>query len=133
MRCGIAIFSIGTMIYRALRIIQMVEIYFSEGHILEDCQLTFLITMISKITSLLFIFIQTFFIFKYANIIINYGKNVAVFGLIHIVVTNLCVTMRIIVSETMAEIHHHYHSISHNKSNLRKLYFSGWTLGERDN
>lgn len=118
MRCGVAIFSICTMIDRALRIIQMCEISINDRQVISECQFTFIVTMISRIASLLFIFVQTFFIFKYANIIINYGKNVSLFGIMHIIVTNLCATIRTIVYETMTEIRHHYFSTNHKKRDL---------------
>ena len=117
MRCGVAIFSVCTMIDRALRIIQMFEIYVNDHEVIAECQATFIVTFLARISSLLFIFVQTFFIFKYANIIINYGKNVSLFGIMHIIVTNLCVTLRTIVSETMTEIRHYHHSIAQSNEN----------------
>ena len=63
--------------------------------------------MIFKMSNLLFIFVQTFFIFKYANILINYGKNASTIGLMHILSTNFSVLIRTIVSETVSEIRNH--------------------------
>lgn len=107
MRCGAAIFSICTMIDRCLSLIQMIEVYANNHQTINECRITFISSMVSKILSLLFIFLQSFFIFKYANIVINYGKNAATIGLMHLAVTNFCVSFRTIVHETIAEIRHH--------------------------
>lgn len=82
----------------------MAEVFFNERKILEDIQVTFLVTLISLFTSIVFIFLQSFFIFKYANIIINYGKNASVLGIMQIVSTNFCITLRTVVHETVNEI-----------------------------
>ena len=109
MRCGVALFSICAMIDRCLSLIQMVEIFVNKRDALQECYITFSVSMLAKLSSFLFIFLQTFFIFKYANIIINYGKNAALIGVMHIVCTNFCVCFRTIVHETVSEIRHHYH------------------------
>ncbi|CAF0784496.1 unnamed protein product [Brachionus calyciflorus] len=122
MRVGIAIFSLCSMIDRSLGFIQMAEAYFNNHSLIEKCKLIFVLSMLNKITSLLFIFMQTFFIFKYANLVINYGKNSAVLGLIHLVSTNFCVFFRTVIRETAEEIQHHSlikhknHTLHHNSS-----------------
>ncbi len=95
------------MIEICLSLIQMLEAYMNNHSIIEDCRETFVISVLSKVFCISFVFFQTFFIFKYANIIINYGKNSACIGLMHLVVTNVCVSLRAIVSETVSEIGHH--------------------------
>jgi hypothetical protein len=117
MRVGTAIFSIIAMVDRSLAIVQMTEAYANNHHTLTGCRITFIITFISIIASLVFIFMQSFFIFKFANIVINYGRNSAVIGLIHLVVTNLIVCFRTIIHETMAEIREHNHHIEIIKGN----------------
>ena len=107
MRVGTAIFSICAMIDRCLSLIQMLEAYFNNHEAIQECKVTFIVSIIAKSSSLLFIFLQSFFIFKYANIIINYGKNSAIIGLMHIICTNFCVFLRTVVHETVAEIRHH--------------------------
>ena len=104
MRCGAAIFSICAMIDRSLSLIQMIEGLVNNNDAVNVCKITFMITMANKITSLVFIFIQSFFVFKYANIIINYGKNSAAIGLMHIMCTNFCVSVRSVISKTISEI-----------------------------
>lgn len=107
MRCGTAIFSICTMVETCLCLIQMLEAYVNNHSIIEECSASFIVTIVSRILSLIFVFLQSFFIFKYANIVINYSKNSACVGLMHLVVTNVCVSLRTIVYETVSEIQHH--------------------------
>ena len=114
MRCGTAIFAMCTMIDRFLSLIQMIETYVNNPSVLEGCQITFIVSIVAKMTSILFIFSQCFFIFKYANIIINFGKNTAVIGLMHILCTNFCVFFRTVVFETVTEIKHHRDQHDHN-------------------
>ena len=78
MRCGVALFSIATMIDRCLTLIQIYEVYTNNQHSIQECYISFICSMISNTLSLIFIFLQSFFIFKYANIVINYGKNASV-------------------------------------------------------
>ena len=107
MRCGVALFSIATMIDRCLTLIQIYEVYTNNQHSIQECYISFICSMISNTLSLIFIFLQSFFIFKYANIVINYGKNVSVIGLMHLLSTNFCVCLRTIILETITEIRHH--------------------------
>ena len=121
MRCGTAIFSMCAMIDRCLSLIQMFEAYLNNHDVLQDCKVTFLVSLTSTMLSLIFIFIQSFFIFKYANIIINYGRNMSLIGLIHIVCTNFCVSFRTIVHETVSEIRHHKHFQSLSLTTIKPL------------
>ena len=67
MRCGVAMFSICAMIDRCLSLIQMAEIFVNKRDALQECYITFSVSMLAKLSSFLFIFLQTFFIFKYAK------------------------------------------------------------------
>ena len=107
MRCGVALFSIATMIDRCLTLIQIYEVYTNNQHSIQECYISFICSMVSNTLSLIFIFLQSFFIFKYANIVINYGKNASVIGLMHLLSTNFCVCLRTIILETITEIRHH--------------------------
>ena len=113
MRVGTALFSICAMMDRCLSLVQMFEAYVNNHEAILKCKITFLVTLSAKTLSLLFIFLQSFFIFKYANIIINYGKNTAMLGLMHLICTNFCVFLRSIVHETVTEIRHY-----NSKSNM---------------
>ncbi len=92
------------MIDRCLNLVQMGEVYFNEKKALEGIYLAFCFTAISVLTNIVFIFVQSFFIFKYANIIINRGKNVSVIAIMHIISTNVCIAFRTIIKETVSEI-----------------------------
>ncbi len=109
MRCGVGIFSICTMIDRCLGLVQLLEVYTNSPKSINKCPAAIVFTLLAQILSLLFIFLQSFLIFKYANIIINYCKNLAIVGLMHLVCTNFCVSFRTVVLETIAEIRHHNH------------------------
>jgi hypothetical protein len=111
MRMGVALFSVATMIDRCLTLIQIFEVYTNNQHSIQDCYISFICSMISNTLSLIFIFLQSFFIFKYANIVINYGKNVSVIGLMHLLSTNFCVCLRTIIHETITEIRHHSNTV----------------------
>ena len=117
MRCGTAIFSVCAMIDQCLSLIQMLEVYNNKHDVLNECKITFTVSMFSRMLGFVFTFAQSFFIFKYANIIINYGKNASCLGLVHIVCTNFCVSLRTIVHETVSEIRHHKHMMhAHSQS-----------------
>jgi hypothetical protein len=107
MRCGTAIFSICCMIEICLGLLQMLEAYINNHEKFEECRATFIVTIVSKFLGLVFVLFQSFFIFKYANIVINYGKNSAFIFLMHLVCTNFCVSLRAIVYETVSEIQQH--------------------------
>ncbi len=105
----------------------MLEAYFNNYEAIQECKVTFIVSIIAKSSSLLFIFLQSFFIFKYANIIINYGKNSAIIGLMHIICTNFCVFLRTVVHETVAEIRHHKHhpvsSVKHHEEHSNDYHY----------
>jgi hypothetical protein len=107
MRVGTALFSLCAMMDRCLSLLQMFEAYINNHEAILNCKITFFVTILAKILSLLFIFLQSFFIFKYANIIINYGKNTAMLGLMHLICTNFSVFLRALVHETVTEIKHY--------------------------
>jgi len=115
MRCGTAIFSICAMIDQCLSLIQLIDLYNNKHDASKDCKTNFTVSIIEKIFSFMFTFLQAFFIFKYANIIINYRKNALHIGIMHIICTNLCVSFRTIVHETVSEILHYRHTYNHGK------------------
>ena len=107
MRVGTGLLSLCTMIDTGLNLIKLTESYRQGSKLVYSCMPAFTISVISEIGAWIFTFIQCFFIFKHANIVINKGKNIASFGLCHLVCTNFCVTLRNIVQETVHEIHTH--------------------------
>ena len=107
MRVGTGILSLCAMIDSGLNIVKYIEAYHQGSSSVFECMPSFIVYFISEICASIFTFIQCFFIFKHANIVINKGKNVASFGLCHLACTNLCITLRNIVQETVHEIHTH--------------------------
>lgn len=95
----------------------MAEVYLNEYEALEGNGVAFTFTLVSVFTSIVFIFVQSFFIFKYANIIINHDKNLSVIGIMHVISTNFCITMRTIIKETVFEIEQY----SHEKHTMNKV------------
>ena len=125
MRVGTAIFSICALISRCLTLVQMLENYFNNHAAIVECKLTFTVAIVTKIFCILFIFLQSFFIFKFANIVIHYGKNTALIGLMHIVSTNFCLFIRTVVAETVSEISEIRHAISHDHMSLSSNHQQG--------
>ena len=103
----------------------MVEAYFNNHLVIESCKTTFTITICSKIFQIFFIFFQSFFIFKYANIVIHFGKNTAIIGLMHIICTNFSLFTRTVVAETVSEIleFRHHHAMSVHQIQIPKLKY----------
>jgi hypothetical protein len=108
MRAGVAIFTLCALISHIIHLIQMFEAYFIDKEGIIKCKATFFITVISKVSCVLFILFQSAFIFKYANIVLHSGKNIAILGLMHIICTNFCLFIRTVIAETAAEINHEY-------------------------
>jgi hypothetical protein len=107
MRVGTGILSLCAMVDSGLNLIKYIEAYRKGSSKVIECMPSFTISVISEMCALIFTFIQCFFIFKHANIVINKQKNLSSFGLCHLVCTNLCITLRNIVQETVHEIHSH--------------------------
>ena len=129
MRAGTAIFSFCALVSHIIQLIQMMETFFNNEIAISNCKTTFGITIVSKVACVLFIFFQSFFIFKYANIVLHTGKNVAIIGLMHIICTNFCLFIRTVITETVAEMNHgkqhDFANIIHrNESNEHKLTHS---------
>ena len=61
MRCGTAIFSICAMIDQCLSLIQLIDLYNNKHDALKDCKANFTVSIIEKIFSFIFIFLQAFF------------------------------------------------------------------------
>ena len=106
MRVGMGIFAMCVMIDLLIGLIQNVESFLSSknSRMIQACRVTLTVSIVSKFMSVLLVYFQSFFIFKYANIVINYGKKFAVFGLMHLACTNFCVLFRTVVQETVTEI-----------------------------
>jgi len=125
MRAGVAIFTLCALISHILHLIQMFEAYFIDKEGIIKCKATFFITVISKVSCVLFILFQSAFIFKYANIVLHSGKNIAILGLMHIICTNFCLFIRTVIAETAAEINHeYYHESLHDNIFNHSIYYA---------
>jgi hypothetical protein len=127
MRAGLAIFAMFGMIDRCLSLIQMIETNTNNIEAIKDCNI--IVSIVNKSISTCFIFAQSFFIFKYANLVISYRTNWLSVGLMHLVCTNFCVFFRTVVMETVAEIRHeqleNHSSILHISSTTHSYLISG--------
>ncbi|XP_071524780.1 uncharacterized protein [Panulirus ornatus] len=112
LKMGAVLFGIGSMIYSGLEVGQYFEL---KGD--ADCADVLLV--ISPAARMLFTFIQMYFIFLNARIAISRHRVIARFGLMHMIGTNLCIWLNVLVQETKHEIinltlgHGHGHGHSH--------------------
>ncbi|XP_013410005.1 otopetrin-1 [Lingula anatina] len=92
LRLGAILFGVGALIYDGFRIAEFVLENGQGCRTIADLVITSL--------HLIFTFIQTFFLFKHCTIVINKHKAFARFGVMHLLVTNLCVWLLYAVLET---------------------------------
>lgn len=102
LRLGAVGFGVGAMIHEGLMFGQV----FETKLVAECIDIT---QVIRPVVQLAFTFIQLYFIFLNSKMCIHKYKVFARFGLMHMVATNLCVWLRVIVEETIREIHEHVH------------------------
>ncbi|XP_018025126.1 uncharacterized protein LOC108680745 isoform X2 [Hyalella azteca] len=105
LKMGAMVFGIGSMIYSGLEVGQ----YFDLKATAECADL---LMVVSPLSRMLFTFIQMYFIFLNSRVAINKHRTVARFGLMHMIATNLCIWLNVLVEETKHEIH----SITHANS-----------------
>ncbi|XP_058823938.1 proton channel OtopLc-like isoform X1 [Topomyia yanbarensis] len=109
LRVGAIAFGIGTMVYSGLEFGQYFELRTS-----EECSSIFIAMtpaarMILSIVQMQFIFLNT------SELDMARHKVFARFGLMHMVATNLCEWLYVLVEETKHEIHHLAHIAGHSK------------------
>ncbi|XP_021961240.1 proton channel OtopLc isoform X3 [Folsomia candida] len=105
LRMGTLAFGLGAMIYIGLELGSFFEIPMGSScyNILRG---------VNPLLQLIFTFMQMYFIFINARLRIHKFKIIARFGLMHVVATNLCVWLRILVRECLKEITKHYGGVS---------------------
>nr|XP_029717767.1 proton channel OtopLc isoform X2 [Aedes albopictus]XP_029717768.1 proton channel OtopLc isoform X2 [Aedes albopictus] len=108
LRVGAIAFGIGTMVYSGLEFGQYFELNASPGCSSIYVALTPATRMLLSIVQMQFIFLNT------AELDMARHKVFARFGLMHMIATNLCEWLYILVEETKHEIHHLAHSHHHN-------------------
>jgi len=99
LRLGALAFGAGGVIYGLLEVGQ----YLEPEEVLQDCEN--FIALINPACRSLFIFAQMYFIFLNTKLTIYKYKKFARFGLMHMVATNLCVWMNVLIEETNHELH----------------------------
>ncbi|XP_065574792.1 proton channel OtopLc-like [Artemia franciscana] len=115
LRIGAVAFGIGSMIYTGLEFGQYFEIDSS-----SKCHNILL--AITPAARMLFTFIQMYFIFLSSKMPVKKNRTISYFGLMHIIATNLCVWLCVIVEETKHEIIHVY-SDAHGSEGTNHLSF----------
>ncbi|XP_046458899.1 proton channel OtopLc-like isoform X2 [Daphnia pulex] len=102
LRIGAVAFGVGSMIYSGLEFAQ----YFETDPTSECHNILMAATPAVRMA---FTFIQMYFIFLNAKMSVYCKpRAIAYFGLMHIVATNLCVWLNVIIEETKHEIIHHF-------------------------
>ncbi|XP_022257331.1 otopetrin-2-like, partial [Limulus polyphemus] len=97
LRLGAVAFGIGSMIYSGLEFGQFFELE-KKSHCYN------ILYGLTPSTRMGFTFIQLYFIFLNSRMAINKFKTLARFGLMHMIATNVCVWLHVLVAETKHEI-----------------------------
>ncbi|XP_059489710.1 proton channel OtopLc-like [Neocloeon triangulifer] len=99
LRLGVAAFGIGSMIYSALEFGQFFEL-----RKIDQCRNFFL--ALSPLCRIAFVLIQMLFIFANNKLMEIYRyKVIAKFGLMHMIATNLCEWLYVLIEETKSDIY----------------------------
>ncbi|KAK4311564.1 hypothetical protein Pmani_016929 [Petrolisthes manimaculis] len=97
LKMGAVLFGIGSMIYSGLEVGQYFELQ-------ADDSCADILLVISPAARMLFTFIQMYFIFLNTRVAISRHRIIARFGLMHMIGTNLCIWLNVLVQETKHEI-----------------------------
>ncbi|KAG0729809.1 Proton channel OtopLc [Chionoecetes opilio] len=97
LKMGAVVFGIGSMIYSGLEVGQYFELQ-------ADDSCADILLVISPAARMLFTFIQMYFIFLNSRVAISRHRIIARFGLMHMIGTNLCIWLNVLVQETKHEI-----------------------------
>jgi len=109
LKMGAMVFGIGSMIYSGLEVGQYFDLKTS-----PEC--ADILYVISPTSRMVFTFIQMYFIFMNSRVAITRHRTIARFGLMHMIATNLCIWLNVLVEETKHEIHsltHDMHDTHH--------------------
>ncbi|CAG0882653.1 unnamed protein product [Darwinula stevensoni] len=109
LRLGVLAFGVGNMIYSGLEFTQLFE------HKPSYCSKK--IIAITSGVHVVFTFLQMYFVFLNSKMLIPKYKKLANFGLMHMIATNLCVWLHVLVEESKHEFLEIYHELGlHNAS-----------------
>lgn len=92
-------FGIGSLIYTGIEIGMFFELILENE---SDCQNVF--SVIRPLLQMTFVFVQMYFIFLNQKMNIYKNKFMSRFGLMHMIATNLCVWLNVLILETHHEI-----------------------------
>ena len=106
MRIGCIGFGLGSMVYNGLEFGSFFE-FGTES----PCYSFYL--LLNPLLQMIFTFCQMYFIFTYSRLMINKFKLIARIGLIHLVATNICTWIKILLKETLQTLHFTDSSSSH--------------------
>ena len=95
----LTVFGIGSMIYTGIEIGMFFELNMDKN---TDCSNLF--SVIRPILQMTFVFVQMYFIFLNQKMNIYKNKFTSRFGLMHMIATNLCVWLNVLILETNHEI-----------------------------
>ncbi|ODN01583.1 Otopetrin-1 [Orchesella cincta] len=101
LRMGAVAFGVGSMIYSCLEFGQSLE----QG---PDTKCHSYMQAITPVVRIVFTFMQMYFIFLNSSMSVSKVSWVKQFGLMHLIGTNLCVWLNVLVQETKHEILHFY-------------------------
>jgi hypothetical protein len=93
------VFGIGSMIYSGIEIGMFFELTMDSS---ANCKNLF--SVIRPILQMSFVFVQMYFIFLNQKMNIYKNKFMSRFGLMHMIATNLCVWLHVLILETSHEI-----------------------------
>lgn len=105
LRLGTVLFGIGSMIYSGIEIGMFFELNMDGS---SDCKNLF--SIIRPILQMSFVFVQMYFIFLNQKMNIYKNKLLSRFGLMHMIATNLCVWLNVLILETSHEIMDAHHT-----------------------
>ncbi|ELT89103.1 hypothetical protein CAPTEDRAFT_165173 [Capitella teleta] len=98
LRLGAIGFGVGAMIHEGLMLGRTLEY-----KMVPEC--IHVLTLVRPVIQLTFTFFQLYFIFLNSRMCIHKYRTLARFGLMHMVATNICVWLRVVIQETVHDIH----------------------------
>jgi len=99
LRLGAVLFGIGSMIYSGIEIGMFFELNMG-----KNAQCSNLFSVIRPLLQMIFVFVQMYFIFLNQKMNIYKNRFLSRFGLMHMIATNLCVWLNVLILETNHEI-----------------------------
>ena len=94
-----SVFGIGSMIYSGIEIGMFFELTMDKN---SNCSNLF--SVIRPILQMIFVFVQMYFVFLNQKMNIYKNKFMSRFGLMHMIATNICVWLNVLILETDHEI-----------------------------